>query len=81
MTTKKDKNTENAGLEIPALDIRQFDILLVGDSPLISHAWDDKAEQIVNLFNVAGFACGVGEWRPSKDGSFGTFHVESIGER
>lgn len=214
MATKKDKNTGSEGLEIPALDIRQFDILLVGDSPLISHAWDDKAkqmmldkqmkkatngkaakdpfmdfvnslywltekpknptmddvanakfgfptiafkaaavdsgyqqgvlekkttargafhligdfaeiegmptmredmvrigmgtadiryrgefkewktvlhvrynsraisaEQIVNLFNVAGFACGVGEWRPSKDGSFGTFHVESIGER
>jgi len=33
-------------------------------------------EQIINLFNIGGFACGVGEWRPSKDGSFGTFHVE-----
>lgn len=33
-------------------------------------------EQIVNLFNVGGFACGVGEWRPAKDGSFGMFHVE-----
>ena len=35
-----------------------------------------SAEQIVNLFNVAGFAIGVGEWRPQKDGSFGMFHVE-----
>ena len=35
------------------------------------------AEQVVNLFNVAGFACGVGEWRPSsKNGmSYGMFHV------
>ena len=33
-------------------------------------------EQIINLFNIGGFACGVGEWRPSKDGAFGTFHVE-----
>lgn len=33
-------------------------------------------EQIVNLFNTAGFAIGVGEWRPQKDGSFGMFHVE-----
>ena len=33
-------------------------------------------EQIVNLINIGGFACGVGEWRPSKDGSYGTFHVE-----
>ncbi|MGI8765709.1 MAG: hypothetical protein ACR2KM_04225 [Gemmatimonadaceae bacterium] len=31
--------------------------------------------QIVNLFNVAGFAIGVGEWRPQRDGSFGMFHV------
>jgi len=32
-------------------------------------------EQIVNLLNVAGFAVGVGEWRPEKDGMFGLFHV------
>lgn len=33
-------------------------------------------EQIINLFNIGGFANGVGEWRPSKDGAYGTFHVE-----
>lgn len=32
-------------------------------------------EQILNLFNTAGFAIGVGEWRPQRDGSFGMFHV------
>ena len=32
-------------------------------------------EQIMNLLNYGGFANGVGEWRPSRDGSFGTFHV------
>lgn len=31
--------------------------------------------QIINLFNIAGFGVGVGEWRPEKDGSFGMFHV------
>lgn len=36
-----------------------------------------SAEQIINLLNIGGFANGVGEWRPSKDGSFGTFHVET----
>jgi len=34
-----------------------------------------SAEQIVNLFNIGGFAVGVGEWRPQRDGSFGRFHV------
>lgn len=34
-----------------------------------------SADQIVNLFNTAGFAIGVGEWRPQRDGSHGMFHV------
>ena len=38
-----------------------------------------SVEQIVNLFNTAGFGVGVGEWRPEKDGSYGMFHV-STGE-
>lgn len=33
-------------------------------------------EQIRNLFSIAGFGVGVGEWRPSKDGQFGRFRVE-----
>lgn len=36
--------------------------------------------QIINLFNIGGFSNGVGEWRPSKDGSFGRFHVAVEGE-
>jgi len=35
-------------------------------------------EQIVNLINLGGFTCGIGEWRPEKDGSFGTYVVESM---
>lgn len=35
-----------------------------------------SAEQIANLFSLGGFACGVGDWRPAKDGSYGTFHIE-----
>lgn len=31
--------------------------------------------QILNLLNTAGFAVGVGEWRPEKDGQYGCFHV------
>ncbi len=37
-------------------------------------------EQLLNLFNTAGFAIGVGEWRPQKDGSYGMFHVATAAE-
>lgn len=37
-------------------------------------------EQIVDLFNTAGFAIGVGEWRPERNGSMGMFHVATAGE-
>jgi hypothetical protein len=37
-------------------------------------------EQIINLFNIAGFGVGVGEWRPEKDGQYGRFHVDSVQE-
>ena len=39
-----------------------------------------SAEQIVNLFDTAGFSIGVGDWRPQKNGSFGMFHVARDGE-
>ena len=39
-----------------------------------------SAEQIVHLFNIAGFGIGVGEWRPQRDGMFGLFHVARSGE-
>lgn len=39
-----------------------------------------SAEQIANLLNVAGFAIGIGEWRPERNGSYGRFHVGSADE-
>lgn len=35
-----------------------------------------SAEEIVNLFNTAGFGVGVGEWRPTRNGDKGMFHVK-----
>lgn len=34
-------------------------------------------EQIINIINAGGYVCGVGEWRPEKDGQFGMYHVEA----
>lgn len=34
-----------------------------------------SAEQIVNLFNLAGFGVGVGDWRCQKNGNHGLFEV------
>lgn len=33
-------------------------------------------EQIINIINAGGYVCGVGEWRPERDGQHGMFHVE-----
>jgi hypothetical protein len=35
------------------------------------------ASQVVNLFNTAGFAVGVGEFRPECNGDCGLFHVKT----
>lgn len=35
-------------------------------------------EQIINIINAGGYVCGVGEWRPERDGQYGMFHVEAI---
>lgn len=32
-------------------------------------------ENILNILNAGGYICGVGEWRPEKDGQYGMFHV------
>ena len=39
-----------------------------------------STEQTVNLFNLAGFAVGIGDWRPQRDGPYGRFRVASAGE-
>lgn len=36
-----------------------------------------SAEQLVNLLQVAGFAVGIGAWRPECDGNMGLFEVKA----
>lgn len=35
-------------------------------------------EQIINIINAGGYVCGIGEWRPERDGQYGMFHVQSL---
>lgn len=35
-------------------------------------------ENIVNIINAGGYVCGVGEWRPERDGQNGMFHVKTF---
>lgn len=35
-----------------------------------------SVDDIINVINAGGAGVGVGEWRPERDGIFGTYHVE-----
>lgn len=45
--------------------------------PIQYNAGVISVEQLANMFNMGGFAVGVGEWRPEKGGSYGMYHVAS----
>lgn len=35
-----------------------------------------RLDQILNMINAGGTVCGIGEWRPERDGQYGLYHVE-----
>jgi hypothetical protein len=45
--------------------------------PIIYNADLIREEQILNLFQIAGFSVGIGAWRPESNGVYGQF---SLGE-
>lgn len=46
--------------------------------PIIFNEGVISLEQLVNLFRIAGFGVGVGEWRPERNGIHGTWEVEGV---
>lgn len=49
------------------------------DVPVTLNEGVISLEQLVNLFRIAGFGVGIGEWRPERNGIHGTWEVESYG--
>lgn len=39
---------------------------------------DLTLEQIINIINLGGYGCGLGEWRVEKDGINGRYHVDTL---
>lgn len=76
------KREDMVRLQMGVADIRyraEFPIWRV-TLPIIFNAAAISEGQIVNLFNIAGFGVGIGEWRPDKGGPHGRFHVATEGE-
>ena len=38
---------------------------------------DISLDAIINAINAGGYVCGLGEWRPERDGDYGQFHVKA----
>ena len=39
---------------------------------------DKSIDQIMTMINAGGYICGLGEWRPERDGQYGMFHVDGV---
>ena len=39
---------------------------------------DRTLDEIFTMLNAGGYICGIGEWRPERDGQYGQYHVEPV---
>lgn len=37
-------------------------------------------DEIMSIIAAGGYVCGLGEWRPERDGQYGMFHIETLAE-
>ena len=64
-----------------AADIRyrgQFDNWYADLTISYNENGDKTIDEILTILNAGGYVCGLGEWRPERDGQYGMFHVESV---
>lgn len=47
------------------------------DVPVVFNATLLTEAKVLNLFQIAGFSIGIGDWRPEKNGTFGQFSIKS----
>ena len=40
---------------------------------------DFSLEDILTCLRAGGYGIGIGEWRPDRNGSFGRYHIETVG--
>ena len=62
-----------------AADIRyrgQFENWWSEFSIVYNENGDKTIDEIITILNAGGYVCGLGEWRPERDGQYGMFHVE-----
>jgi len=48
MKMAKVAKKENIGIELPKLDLQTMEVTLIGDSPLIVHAWSEKSKKMIS---------------------------------
>lgn len=44
--------------------------------PVVFNETMISESQVLNLFQIAGFSIGIGDWRPEKNGTFGQFTIK-----
>lgn len=79
-TPRMREDMVRVGMGTADLRYRPEFVVWGADVPVRYNANVITLEQLAHLFHLAGFAVGVGEHRPEKDGDWGMFHVTGVTE-
>lgn len=67
------------GISIPRIEIEMMEILLIGDSPLISHKWSDKAKKMMLDKQTKAATAPKEAKNPHQDFLDSIYHLEGSG--